>query len=103
MVYNDCVTIYPESTRDAFGQQVWASGVEMKARTMEENRQVLSLKNEITQSDLTVHIPIAYSQYGVVGEKLVHNGINYIVLKAKLPKNEVGHVVDVNLLCKRNG
>lgn len=101
MVYNCAVTIYPAGDRNAYGEKAWASGSDYKARVVEKTTEVLSLTGEKTNADLLVHLPLDTTVN--IGSKVEYNDNEYIVLKVSNPKNEVGHVRDVKLICKRYG
>ena len=46
MVYNCCVTIHNEISRNVYGEQNWESGTESKARVIEKSTETLDLKGE---------------------------------------------------------
>lgn len=102
MVYNDAVTISSESSRNAYGEQVWGSGSTVKARVTEKSVETLDLRGERTMSDILVHLPLENEDVSV-GQKIEHNDVGYIVLGVSKPKNEVGHYRDVKLTCKKYG
>ena len=101
MVYNCAVTIYPIGSRNDFGEKVWGSGSDFKARVVEKSLQVLDTKGEMTNSDLIVHLPLDTTV--AIGSKIEYNDIEYTVLQLSKPKNEVGHIRDIKLICKRYG
>jgi len=103
MVYNNCVTIYDEDSRNVYGEQVWESGTQYKARVMEKSAEILDLNGERTMSDLLIHLPLDLNDNVDVGQKVLYSGSNYIVLGVSKPTNEVGHYRDVKLTCKKYG
>jgi hypothetical protein len=103
MVYNNCVTIYGEDSRNSYGEQVWGSGTQYKARVIEKSDEILDLRGERTMSDILVHLPLGLYDDVEVGQKVGFSGTNYIVLGVSKPKNEVGHNRDIKLTCKKYG
>ena len=101
MVYNCAITIYPAESRNAFGEKDWTSGTSYKARVVEKTMEVLNPGGEKTNADLLVHLPI--DTIVSIGSKIEYDDNEYIVLKVSMPKNEVGHIRDVKLICKRYG
>ncbi len=103
MVYNCCITIHNEDSRNAYGEQVWENGRQYKARVIEKSIETLDLRGERTMSDLLVHLPLMVHEDVKVGQKAVFKGQKYIVLGVSKPKNEVGHYRDIRLVCKKYG
>lgn len=102
MVYNDSIIAYGISSRNGAGEEVWGTGHSIPARVVEESSKVLSPQNEITLSDLTVHIKLEDQEYATVGSKLSHGTNDYLILEIKKPQNEVGHIRDVKFKCKKH-
>ena len=102
MNYNCVVTIQGESSRNAFGEQSWNTGITTKARVEEKSSQTLDLQGNRTMSDILVHLPIDETTASI-GDRVTYNSVTYIVLEVYKPKNEVGHIRDVKLKCKKYG
>lgn len=101
MNFNCAVSIYPEASRNAFGEKVWGSKTDVKARVVEKSMEVLDNRGEKTYSDIIVHLPLNTSI--AVGSKVEFNDVDYLVLQVSKPKNEVGHIRDIKLICKKYG
>ena len=101
MVYNCCVTIYDEDSRNVYGEQDWTSGTEYKARVIEKSDETLDLRGERTMSDILVHLPLGLKDDVQIGQKVLYDSVEYIVLGVAKPKNEVGHYRDIKLTCKK--
>ena len=102
MNYNCAVTIKGEVSRNAFGEQTWNTGITTKARVVESSSEVLDLRGQRTMSDLIVHLPLEETTASI-GDLVVFNTVEYIVLEVYKPKNEVGHYRDIKLKCKKYG
>lgn len=103
MVYNCCVTIHDELSRNVYGEQTWETGTEYKARVIEKSIETLDLRGERTMSDILVHLPLGLYDDVRVGQKVTYANVPYIVLGVSKPKNEVGHYRDIRLVCKKYG
>lgn len=102
MNYNNSVKIQGESSRNAFGEQVWDSGVTVKARVIETSSETLDLRGNKTMSDLVVHLPLDETAASI-GDLITYNDVEYLILEVKKPQNEVGHIRDIKLICKKHG
>lgn len=102
MNYNCAIKIQNESSRNAFGEQSWDTGLTVKARVVESSSQTLDLQGNKTMSDLVVHLPLDEATASI-GDKITYNSVTYTVLEVKKPKNEVGHIRDIKLICKKYG
>jgi hypothetical protein len=103
MIYNCSVTIYAKSGRDEYGKESWGGGHLTKARVVRKTTKTIGATNEMALADIIVHLPIKKESYGVVGSKVVYDSVNYMIMEVVKSKNEVGHIRDVKLICKKNG
>jgi len=102
MNYNCSVKIQNEDSRNAFGEQTWDTGTTVKARVIESSSESLDLKGNKTMSDLIVHLPLSEATASI-GDRITYNDVEYLILEVKKPKNEVGHIRDIKLICKKHG
>lgn len=102
MNYNDSVTIKGEASRNAFGEQTWNTGVIIKAVVIESSSETLDLQGNKTMSDLIVHLPLE-EETASIGDLILYGTDEYLVLEVKKPQNEVGHIRDIKLICKKHG
>jgi hypothetical protein len=103
MIYNCSVTIHAKNSRNAYGEEEWGAGHQTKARVVRKTTKTIGATNEIELADIIVHLPIKKESYGVVGSKVVYDSVNYMIMEVIKSKNEVGHIRDVKLICKRYG
>ena len=103
MIYNCSVTIHAKSGRDEYGKESWGGGHQTKARVVRKSTKTIGSTNEMALADIIVHLPIKKVAYGVIGNKVVYDSVDYMVMEVVQSKNEVGNVRDVKLICKRNG
>lgn len=88
--YNDALTIYNEASRDAYGRQVWGSGVAVTGRFVEHNKLLYSATGEAQMSDALIHVLPETSLQ--IGTRVTFDSIDYRVIKLSKPKDGTGTV-----------
>ena len=101
MVYNCSVVLYTETSRNEYGEIVWNNGYTYKARVVRMVNRTLNPRGEDVLADLIVHLHIENTVIVEIGQKLVYDDQDYMVVEVNMPKNEVGHIRDIRLLCKQ--